>query len=188
MYGDQCSIQWTLAATFRVSSSDRNIAALKALKQLCHAISSMAALKSTHIKPLQKLRISSIRAYSTRHSKRTPEAISPELKRLIDEFSQQSPRPLTLSTLLSFSQPLTPESLLQSASYVLEDIPRRLVRRVRALEKLPFIVGTNPYVSGVLAAVGKTSGRCSSACAGRRFSAGRFCGRRARTHKFTEHT
>jgi len=109
-----------------------------------------AALRPSHFNPISKIKTSSSRAYSIRHPRRTPESISPDLKRLIDLYSQQSPRPLSLSTLLSFSQPLTPESLLQSASYVLEDIPRRLVRRVRALEKLPFIVGTNPFVAKTL--------------------------------------
>lgn len=107
-------------------------------------------LKSPHLNPVPKLRAGSSRSYSIRHPRRTPTAISPDLKRLIDLYSQQSPRPLSLSTLLSFSRPLTPESLLQSASYILEDIPRRLVRRVRALEKLPFIVGTNPFVARTL--------------------------------------
>lgn len=34
--------------------------------------------------------------------------------------------------------------------YVLREIPRRLATRVRHLEALPFIVGTNPYVANTL--------------------------------------
>lgn len=84
------------------------------------------------------------------HYKRTPEPASPEAGQLVAKYAQQSPRPLTLSTLLSFGRPLTPASVLSSASYVLSEIPRRLVRRVRSLEKLPFIVGTNPFVAHTL--------------------------------------
>ncbi|KAI5124028.1 hypothetical protein M0805_003859 [Coniferiporia weirii] len=68
------------------------------------------------------------------------------------DYLSQSPRPLTLSKLLSFGRPLSPDSLLSSASYVLSEIPRRLTRRIRALENLPFIVGTNPYVARTLEA------------------------------------
>lgn len=67
-------------------------------------------------------------------------------------FGQQSSRPLTLSRLLSFGNPVTEDSILSSASYALSEIPRRLSRRIRSLENLPFIVGTNPHVSRTLEA------------------------------------
>jgi 26S proteasome regulatory subunit T1 len=57
---------------------------------------------------------------------------------------------LNLSTLLSFGRPPTPDSILQSVSYVLSELPRRLATRVRSFESLPFIVGTNPYVATTL--------------------------------------
>lgn len=84
--------------------------------------------------------------------RRTPKPASPEVLALLTNFGQQSPRPLTLSRLLSFGNPLTEDSVLSSASYALSEIPRRLSRRIRSLENLPFIVGTNPYVSRTLEA------------------------------------
>lgn len=73
-----------------------------------------------------------------------------QLSTLLTKCLGQSPRPLTLSRLLSYGRPLSPDSLLTSAAYVLSEIPRRLARRIRALESLPFIVGTNPYVARTL--------------------------------------
>jgi Mitochondrial branched-chain alpha-ketoacid dehydrogenase kinase len=77
---------------------------------------------------------------------------SSELSLLLTKYSQQQPRPLTLKKLLSFGSPLNQESLVESAGYVLSEIPRRLVGRVRALEALPFIVTTNPFLSRTLRA------------------------------------
>ncbi|KAK7043772.1 hypothetical protein VNI00_008384 [Paramarasmius palmivorus] len=60
---------------------------------------------------------------------------------------------MNLSDLLAFGRPsVTTESVLASVSYALSEIPRRLATRVRSLEGLPFIVGTNPYIANTLAA------------------------------------
>lgn len=75
-----------------------------------------------------------------------------EIAPLLDEYAKHPPRPLTLSTLLSFGRPLTPESVLSSVEYVLSEVPRLFGRRVRALEELPFIVGMNPFIARTLAA------------------------------------
>lgn len=75
-----------------------------------------------------------------------------EIAPLLDEFAHHPARPLTLSTLLSFGRPLTPESVLNSVEQVRTEIPRLFVRRVRALEDLPFIVGMNPFIARTLAA------------------------------------
>ncbi|KAI8998917.1 26S proteasome subunit P45 [Trametes punicea] len=81
----------------------------------------------------------------------TQNALSPnELSRLIEEHAKHPPRPLTLSTLLSFARPLTPESVLKSVGYVFTEIPRRLALRACSLESLPFIVGTNPFIARTL--------------------------------------
>jgi 26S proteasome regulatory subunit T1 len=96
---------------------------------------------------------SAYRLLSTKHLHvdSTAESSS-DLARLLAKYSQQPPRPLTLSKLLSFGSPLTRDSLLESASYAQSEIPRRLVSRVRALEALPFIVTTNPFLSRTLRA------------------------------------
>lgn len=84
------------------------------------------------------------------HVRRAPSPPSAEAARLLDSFAAHPPLPLTLSTLVSFGNPLTPASVLRSVTYVLSEIPRRMAQRVHALEALPFIVGTNPYVARTL--------------------------------------
>ncbi|KAL4249575.1 Protein-serine/threonine kinase [Abortiporus biennis] len=82
----------------------------------------------------------------------SPEYPSPaEIAPLLAEFASHPPKPLTLSTLLSFGKPLTQESLLASVNYVLSEVPRLFGQRVRSLEALPFIVGMNPFVARILA-------------------------------------
>lgn len=81
----------------------------------------------------------------------TPHPPSLEVSELLSKYASITPpRQLNLSTLLSFGRPLTPESVLASVGYVVSEIPRRLATRVRSLEALPFIVGTNPYVANTL--------------------------------------
>jgi 26S proteasome regulatory subunit T1 len=84
------------------------------------------------------------------YHRKAPQPTSPEFAHLLSNYA--SPRPINLSTLLSFGRPLTPDSLLASVSYALSEIPRRLATRIRSHEALPFIVGTNPYVAKTLKA------------------------------------
>jgi len=81
---------------------------------------------------------------------RTPEPAPPEVAHLLASYAQHTPRPLTLGTLLATGRPLTPESVLTSVSYAQAEIPRRLATRIRSLEALPFIVGTNPNIARIL--------------------------------------
>lgn len=81
---------------------------------------------------------------------RTPEPAPPEVAHLLATYAQHTPRPLTLGTLLATGRPLTPESVLTSVSYAQAEIPRRMATRIRSLESLPFIVGTNPYIARIL--------------------------------------
>ncbi|KAH9025161.1 hypothetical protein EDB85DRAFT_2075078 [Lactarius pseudohatsudake] len=69
---------------------------------------------------------------------------------LVATYAQHQPRPLTLGTLLATGRPLTAESVQTSVSYAQAEIPRRLATRIRSLEGLPFIVGTNPYIARIL--------------------------------------
>ncbi|THH15882.1 hypothetical protein EW146_g4669 [Bondarzewia mesenterica] len=84
------------------------------------------------------------------YRRRTPQPAPPEVSELLAIHAQHTPRPLTLKTLLSFGQPLTEESVLNSVSYAQAEIPRRLATRIRSLENLPFIVGTNPYITRIM--------------------------------------
>lgn len=83
------------------------------------------------------------------HTQRTPQSTPPEITELLSTYNSTSSNPVSLSTLLSSGNPPTPSSVLKSASYVLSELPRRLSRRVAALDSLPFIVGTNPFVSRI---------------------------------------
>ncbi|KAF8919491.1 atypical/PDHK/BCKDK protein kinase [Mucidula mucida] len=88
---------------------------------------------------------------SVRCYRRAPAPSSAEITQLLERYNAGSPpRPLNLSQLLSYGRPLTTESLLDSAAFALSEIPRRLAVRVRSLEALPFIVGTNPFISNTL--------------------------------------
>ncbi|KAH9001685.1 hypothetical protein EDB92DRAFT_2051180 [Lactarius akahatsu] len=81
---------------------------------------------------------------------RTPEPAPPEIAHLVATYAQHQPRPLTLGTLLATGRPLTAESIQTSVSYAQAEIPRRLATRIRSLEGLPFIVGTNPHIARIL--------------------------------------
>ncbi|CAG8735336.1 15302_t:CDS:2 [Cetraspora pellucida] len=66
------------------------------------------------------------------------------------QYAEQSIRPVTLKQLIRFGQPpLSTPTLLDSARYTKSELPVRLARRVKALQKLPFIVGTNPYIKKI---------------------------------------
>lgn len=69
---------------------------------------------------------------------------------LVEDYLTRPSQCLRLSTLVSFGQPATEQSVLDSVNYVLSEIPRRLATRVRSMENLPFIVGTNPFMSRIL--------------------------------------
>jgi len=84
------------------------------------------------------------------HVRSAHELPSAQTSQLLASYAAHPPHPLTLNSLVALGQPLTPESVLNSVSFVLSEIPRRLARRARALETLPFIVGTNPYVAKTL--------------------------------------
>lgn len=72
------------------------------------------------------------------------------VEHLVENYlTRPSPR-LRLSTLVSLGQPVTERSVLDSVNCVLSEIPRRLAVRVRSMENLPFIVGTNPFMSRIL--------------------------------------
>lgn len=75
---------------------------------------------------------------------------STEVSDLLSRYSNVAPRPINLSQLLSFGRPVTSDSVLASVSYTLAELPRRLATRVRNLEALPYIVGTNPYIAKTL--------------------------------------
>ncbi|KAF7359475.1 Protein-serine/threonine kinase [Mycena sanguinolenta] len=89
---------------------------------------------------------SCIRTYAAR----APPPTSAHLTQLLQRYALSPPLALDLGTLLSFGRPVNRTSVLASVNFALAEIPRRLAKRVRSLEALPFIVGTNPYVANTL--------------------------------------
>jgi hypothetical protein len=67
------------------------------------------------------------------------------------KYAEKSIRPVTLKELMRFVQPSlnNTSTLLESAKYTRSELPVRLARRVKALQNLPFIVGTNPYIKSI---------------------------------------
>ena len=114
------------------------------LKLITRTLASRTAIRK--LPPITRTR--AFHFQQTHSDSPTPAEIAP----LLDEYATHSPRPLTLSTLLSFGRPLSPRSVLDSVGYVLSEVPRMFGWRVRALEGLPFIVGMNPFISRILAA------------------------------------
>ncbi|RIA93230.1 branched-chain alpha-ketoacid dehydrogenase [Glomus cerebriforme] len=68
----------------------------------------------------------------------------------VANYTEKSIRPVTLKELIRFVQPpIRTSTLLESANYTRSELPVRLARRVKALQNLPFIVGTNPYIRSI---------------------------------------
>lgn len=84
------------------------------------------------------------------YHKRPPPPAPHDLEELLASHAAAKIRPINLSTLLSFGS--SQQSVLRSVAYALPEISRRLARRVRSLESLPFIVGTNPHIQSTLSA------------------------------------
>ncbi|PWN52703.1 alpha-ketoacid dehydrogenase kinase [Violaceomyces palustris] len=72
---------------------------------------------------------------------------------LLSHYLALEPAPLTLRQLLAQGgQPgvaPSPEQLLRSAQHTQRELPIRLARRVGGFRALPFIVGSNPFVSKI---------------------------------------
>ncbi|RKP08601.1 mitochondrial branched-chain alpha-ketoacid dehydrogenase kinase-domain-containing protein, partial [Thamnocephalis sphaerospora] len=66
------------------------------------------------------------------------------------QYAAQESKPVSIRKLLQFGKPpLSEASLLRSAQDVWKELPVRMAKRVVAFQRLPFIVGTNPYIREV---------------------------------------
>lgn len=81
------------------------------------------------------------------YTRRTPPPPPAEVLTLLQAYQGQPPHNVPLAKVTSFGEDLSPDSVVASANFVLEEIPRRLAQRVRSLDNLPFIVGTNPFIT-----------------------------------------
>lgn len=98
----------------------------------------------------RQFRTVSVRLSSTAtgsYNRRTPLPPSAETLSLLQTYENLAPQPVPLQTVLSFGEQLSPESVVASAHFTLSEIPKRLAQRVRSLDCLPFIVGTNPFIA-----------------------------------------
>ena len=65
---------------------------------------------------------------------------------LIGQYATKPLAPLTLSRLLDIAKA---RDVTACALYVHNELPARLARRVAAIQKLPYIVGVNPFIENV---------------------------------------
>ncbi|RMZ79751.1 hypothetical protein DV738_g3121, partial [Chaetothyriales sp. CBS 135597] len=67
----------------------------------------------------------------------------------LDEWVDRPIHPISLRQLFFFGRVLTENRLLSSANYVRTELPTRLAHRLRDMQRLPYVVVTNPHLSRV---------------------------------------
>ncbi|KDQ33645.1 hypothetical protein PLEOSDRAFT_1061289 [Pleurotus ostreatus PC15] len=140
----------TTGAELRSVATEAGMFAIRARRKVASERDFLDAVEKV-VRQGTKFSSTSWRCYSQLlDTRRAPEPSSAEVAQLLTKYAAHAPLSINLATLLSFGRPLTPESILSSVQYALSEIPRRLATRVRSLESLPFIVGTNPYVAKTL--------------------------------------
>ncbi|KAF5005390.1 hypothetical protein FDECE_8154 [Fusarium decemcellulare] len=58
-------------------------------------------------------------------------------------------RPISLRQLMVFGRSLTETRLISSANYVRTELPTRIAHRIRDMQRLPYVVVTNPHIKDV---------------------------------------
>ncbi|KAJ2332681.1 [Pyruvate dehydrogenase (acetyl-transferring)] kinase 2, mitochondrial, partial [Coemansia sp. RSA 2673] len=69
--------------------------------------------------------------------------------RILDRYTSQEPKKVTLRQLVLFGRQLTEDKLIASANYVRSELPVRLAHRISDFQFLPYIAGTNPHLKMV---------------------------------------
>ncbi|KAJ2731031.1 [Pyruvate dehydrogenase (acetyl-transferring)] kinase 2, mitochondrial [Coemansia sp. BCRC 34962] len=69
--------------------------------------------------------------------------------RILDRYTSQEPKKVTLRQLVLFGRQLTEDKLIASANYVRTELPVRLAHRISDFQYLPYIAGTNPHLQMV---------------------------------------
>ncbi|KAJ2390730.1 [Pyruvate dehydrogenase (acetyl-transferring)] kinase 2, mitochondrial [Coemansia sp. RSA 2559] len=69
--------------------------------------------------------------------------------RILDRYTAQEPKKVTLRQLVLFGRQLTDDKLVASANYVRTELPVRLAHRISDFQFLPYIAGTNPHLRKV---------------------------------------
>ncbi|EHK27412.1 uncharacterized protein TRIVIDRAFT_229124 [Trichoderma virens Gv29-8] len=68
---------------------------------------------------------------------------------VLDEWVAKEARPISLRQLMVFGRSLTESRLISSANYVRTELPVRIAHRIRDMQKLPYVVVTNPHIEEV---------------------------------------
>ncbi|KAK0635235.1 branched-chain alpha-ketoacid dehydrogenase kinase [Bombardia bombarda] len=68
---------------------------------------------------------------------------------VLDEWVAKEARPISLRQLMVFGRSLTESRLISSANYVRTELPTRIAHRIRDMQRLPYVVVTNPHVNEV---------------------------------------
>ncbi|KAL1991865.1 hypothetical protein VTN49DRAFT_5173 [Thermomyces lanuginosus] len=66
---------------------------------------------------------------------------------VLDEWVERELRPISLRQLTFFGRTLTESRLISSANYVRTELPTRIAHRLRDMQKLPYVVVSNPHIS-----------------------------------------
>lgn len=67
----------------------------------------------------------------------------------ISRWVAKEARPISLRQLMVFGRSLTEARLISSANYVRSELPTRIAHRIRDMQRLPYVVVTNPHISDV---------------------------------------
>ncbi|KAK3685844.1 branched-chain alpha-ketoacid dehydrogenase kinase [Podospora appendiculata] len=68
---------------------------------------------------------------------------------VLDEWVAKEARPISLRQLMVFGRSLTEARLISSANYVRTELPTRIAHRIRDMQRLPYVVVTNPHINEV---------------------------------------
>ncbi|KAI1654878.1 alpha-ketoacid dehydrogenase kinase [Daldinia decipiens] len=82
-------------------------------------------------------------------SKRWSHAAKWRPVQVLDEWVIKEARPISLRQLMVFGRSLTEARLISSANYVRTELPTRIAHRIRDMQRLPYVVVTNPHISDV---------------------------------------
>ncbi|KAI0124384.1 branched-chain alpha-ketoacid dehydrogenase kinase [Xylariales sp. AK1849] len=127
-----------------------------AMTRLCHQRRVSTQVYREPRKPanlaVTRLRCS-LRGQELRRSYRDPNGTITATKwrpvQILDEWVAKEARPISLRQLMVFGRSLTEQRLLSSANYVRTELPTRIAHRIRDMQRLPYVVVTNPHIGDV---------------------------------------
>ncbi|KAI1800556.1 alpha-ketoacid dehydrogenase kinase [Daldinia bambusicola] len=101
------------------------------------------------VSPLPASRLITDRNNPSIKSKRWSHTAKWRPVQVLDEWVVKEARPISLRQLMVFGRSLTEARLISSANYVRTELPTRIAHRIRDMQRLPYVVVTNPHISDV---------------------------------------